>query len=129
MARIQIDGEGAPLDDGAVPFERLDLYDAPDVKALSAQTAKAGDRLDVIALRPHWLQVRLAGAAADALPKWVRYADLKIDKHRYAPPQRPPASGLQLSVFGHLGTTLYEAGGRFTLHGANLCLLYTSRCV
>lgn len=120
VARIQIDGEGAPLDDGAVPFERLDLYDAPDVKALSAQTAKAGDRLDVVALRPHWLQVRLAGAAADALPKWVRYADLKIDKHRYAPPQRPPASGLQLSVFGHLGTTLYEAGGRFTLHVTNL---------
>lgn len=120
VARIQIDGEGAPLDDGAVPFERLDLYDAPDVKALSAQTAKAGDRLDVIALRPHWLQVRIAGAAADAPPKWVRYADLKIDKHRYAPPQRPPARGLQLSVFGHLGTTLYEAGGRFTLHVTNL---------
>lgn len=121
VARIQIDGEGAPLDgDGAVPFDRLDLYDAPDVKAVSTQAAKAGDRLDVIALRPHWLQVRLAGATADAPPKWVRYADLKIDKHRYAPPPRPPASGLLLSVYGHLGTTLYEAAGRFTLHVSNL---------
>lgn len=121
VARIQIDGEGAPLDgDGRVPFERIDLYDAPDVKALSTQAARGGDRLDVIALRPQWLQVRPAGAAADAPAKWVRYADLKIDKHRYAPPRRPPASGLMLSVYGHLGTTLYEAAGRFTLHVSNL---------
>ncbi|PJM71087.1 hypothetical protein [Achromobacter ruhlandii] len=121
VADIAIDGDGWPLDgDGTVPFDRLDLYDAPDVQALSARAAKAGDRLDIIALRPHWLQVRLAGADADAPAKWVRYADLLIDKHRYAPPQRPPASGLALSVFGHLGTTLYEAAGRFTLHVSNL---------
>ncbi|MBN9639405.1 MAG: hypothetical protein J0I68_12745 [Achromobacter sp.] len=121
VAHIQIDGEGSPLEgDSAVPFDRLDLYDAPDVKALSTRTAKAGDPLDVIALRPQWLQVRLAGAAADAPPAWVRYADLKIDKHRYAPAARTPTSGLMLSVYGHLGTTLYEAGGRFTLHVTNL---------
>lgn len=121
VARIQIDGDDSPLDgDSSVPFDRLDLYDAPDVKALSTRTAKAGERLDVIALRPQWLQVRVAGASADAPPAWVRYADLKIDKHRYAPAPRTPTSGLMLSVYGHLGTTLYEAGGRFTLHVTNL---------
>ena len=121
VARIQIDGDDSPLDgDSSVPFDRLDLYDAPDVKALSTRTAKAGERLDVIALRPQWLQVREAGASADAPPAWVRYADLKIDKHRYAPAPRTPTSGLMLSVYGHLGTTLYEAGGRFTLHVTNL---------
>lgn len=66
--------------------------------------------------------------AAGALPggrggralKWVRYADLKIDKYAYAPQQRMPMRGLSLSVRGHLGTQLYEAGGRFTLHVTNL---------
>ncbi|WP_249292249.1 LTA synthase family protein [Achromobacter ruhlandii] len=57
VADIAIDGDGWPLDgDGTVPFDRLDLYDAPDVQALSARATKAGDRLDIIALRPHWQQ-------------------------------------------------------------------------
>ncbi|MCH5700839.1 hypothetical protein MMB03_24975, partial [Salmonella enterica] len=43
-----------------------------------------------------------------------------IDKQRYAPAARTPTSGLMLSVYGHLGTTLNEAGGRFTLHVTNL---------
>jgi len=121
VAHIQIDGEGSPLDgDSRVPFDRIDLYDAPDVKALSTQTAKAGDRLDVVALRPQWLQVRYPAGGADAPLKWVRYADLKIDKYAYAPQQRMPMRGLSLSVRGHLGTQLYEAGGRFTLHVTNL---------
>ncbi|CUR67321.1 hypothetical protein [Achromobacter xylosoxidans] len=121
VARIQIDGEGSPLDgDSRVPFDRIDLYDAPDVKALSTQTAKAGDRLDVVALRPQWLQVRYPAGGADAPLKWVRYADLKIDKYAYAPQQRMPMRGLSLAVRGHLGTQLYEAGGRFTLHVTNL---------
>lgn len=121
VAHIQIDGEGSPLEgDSAVPFDRLDLYDAPDVKALSTRTAKAGDPLDVVALRPQWLQVRYPAGQADAPLKWVRYADLKIDKHAYVPQQRMPMRGLLLSVRGHLGTQLYEAGGRFTLHVTNL---------
>lgn len=121
VAHIQIDGEGSPLDgDSRAPFDRIDLYDAPDVKAPSTQTARAGDRLDVVALRPQWLQVRYPAGRADAPLKWVRYADLKIDKYAYAPQQRMPMRGLSLSVRGHLGTQLYEAGGRFTLHVTNL---------
>ncbi len=121
VAHIQIDGEGSPLDgDSRVPVSRLDLYDAPDIKAPVTRTAQAGERLDVVALRPQWLQVRYPAGQADAPLKWVRYADLKIDKHAYAPQQRAPMQGLQLSVRGHLGTQLYEAGGRFTLYVTNL---------
>lgn len=121
VAHIQIDGEGSPLDgDSRVPVSQLELYDAPDVKAASTQSAKLGDRLNVVALRPQWLQVRYPAEQADAPLKWVRYADLKIDKYGYVPQQRTPMSGLQLSVRGHLGTLLYEAGGRFTLHVTNL---------
>lgn len=121
VARIQIDGEGSPLDgDSRVPVSRLDLYDAPDVKAPATQTAQAGEPLEVVALRPQWLQVRYPAGQADAPLKWVRYADLKIDKYAYVPQQRLPMRGLELSVRGHLGTQLYEAGGRFTLYVANL---------
>jgi len=121
VAHIQIDGEGSPLDgDSRVPVSRLDLYDEPDVKAPATQTAQAGEPLNVVALRPQWLQVRYPADRADAPLKWVRYADLKIDKHAYVPQQRMPTRGLQLSVRGHLGTQLYEAGGRFTLYVTNL---------
>lgn len=121
VTHIQIDGEGSPLDgDSRVPVSRLDLYDAPDVKAPAPQSAKQGDRLDVVALQRQWLQVRYPAEQADAPLKWVRYADLKIDKYDYVPQQRAPMSGLQLSVRGHLGTQQYEAGGRFTLHVTNL---------
>lgn len=116
---IDIEGEGSPLEDGVVPVSKLDMYDAPDVNARPSMTAADNEPLQVVAVRPRgWLQVRTAG---DAL-KWVRYGDLRVDKHRYQP--APPAEdGLELTLFNYLDEwDDEESGGRFTLgldnHGA-----------
>ncbi|MFD4837491.1 XAC2610-related protein [Achromobacter sp. NPDC058515] len=116
VARIDIEGEGSPLDGGAVPVGRLDLYDTPDVNARPAMSAAEGEQLEVVALRPRdWLQVRYASKSAGKVLKWVRYGDLRVDKHRYQPAQ-PDAAGLDLTLFNYLAEWDDEAsGGRFTL--------------
>ncbi|EHK63630.1 SH3 domain-containing protein [Achromobacter arsenitoxydans] len=119
LDRIDIEGEGSPLEDGIVPVSKLDLYDTPDVNARPAMTAAEGESLTVVALRPRgWLQVRTAGEAL----RWVRYGDLRVDKHRYQPAP-PAAAGLELTLFNYLDEwDDEESGGRFTLgldnHGA-----------
>lgn len=109
---IDIEGEGSPLEDGVVPVSTLDLYDTPDVNARPAMTAAEGAQLQVVALRPRgWLQVRTAGDAV----KWIRYADLRVDKHRDKP--APSAEGsLELTLFNYLDEwDDEESGGRFML--------------
>ncbi|MNQ14706.1 hypothetical protein D3C85_276630 [compost metagenome] len=123
VAGIDIDGEGSPLEGGVVPVGRLDLYDAPDVNARPAMTAAQGERLDVVALRPlGWLQVRYARQSGGEVLKWVRYGDLRVDKHGYTPAP-PDESGLALTLFNYLDAwNDEESGGRLTLrldnHGA-----------
>lgn len=78
IARIEIEGEGSPLEDGIVPVSKLDLYDTPDENASPTMTAAKGERLDVVAIRPRdWLQVRYASKTAGEVLKWVRYGDLR----------------------------------------------------
>lgn len=116
VAGIDIEGEGSPLDGGTVPVSRLDLYDTPDVNARPTMTAAEGEHLDVVALRPRdWLQVRYASESAGEVLKWVRYGDLRVDKHQYQPTP-PDATGLELTLFNYLGDwDDEESGGRFTL--------------
>lgn len=119
VASIDIEGEGSPLEGGTVPVSRLDLYDTPDVNARPSLTAAEGEHLDVVALRPRdWLQVRYARKSGGDVLKWVRYGDLRVDKHGYQPVQsmQPDAAGLELSLFNYLGDwDDEESGGRFTL--------------
>ena len=64
VARILLDGEGSPFDggDNVAPFDHVDLYDAPDIANGPSTQLRAGERYDVVALRPAgWLQVRLPG--------------------------------------------------------------------
>lgn len=116
VAGIDIEGEGSPLDGGTVPVSKLDLYDTPDVNARPTMTAAEGEHLDVVALRPRdWLQVRYASESAGEVLKWVRYGDLRLDKHQYQPTP-PDAAGLELTLFNYLGDwDDEESGGRFTL--------------
>ncbi|QVQ26470.1 SH3 domain-containing protein [Achromobacter deleyi] len=116
VAGIDIEGEGSPLDGGTVPVGRLDLYDTPDVNARPTMTAAEGEHLEVVALRPRdWLQVRYASKSAGEVLKWVRYGDLRVDKHQYRP-SPPDATGLELTLFNYLGDwNDEESGGRFTL--------------
>lgn len=114
--RIDINGDGSPLDSGTVPVSKLDLYDAPDVNSHPSMTAAEGEALTVIALRPHgWLQVRYASKTASGdVIKWVRHSDLRVDKYQYqAGP--PPADGLDLTLFNYLGDWDDESGGRYTV--------------
>lgn len=119
LDRIDIEGEGSPLEDGVVPVSKLDLYDTPDVNARPAMTLTEGERLAVVALRPRgWLQVRTTGGVL----KWVRYGDLRVDKHLHEPTPAA-ATGLELTLFNYLDEwDDEESGGRFTLgldnHGA-----------
>ena len=112
LDRIDIEGEGSPLEDGVVPVSKLDLYDTPDVNARPAMTVTEGESLTVVALCPRgWLQVR----TTSGILKWVRYADLRVDKH-LTPPAPAAAAGLELTLFNYLDEwDDEESGGRFTL--------------
>jgi hypothetical protein len=117
-ARIDIEGEGSPLEDGTVPVSKLDLYDTPDLNAKPAMTAAEGEHLDVVAIRPRdWLQVRYASKTAGDVLKWVRYGDLRVDKHQL--PAHPPQGGLELELADTLGDWNGEDGGIFLLSVAN----------
>ncbi|WP_248293332.1 DUF4141 domain-containing protein [Achromobacter sp. Bel] len=117
-ARIDIEGEGSPLEDGTVPVSKLDLYDTPDVNARPAMTAAEGEHLDVVAIRPQdWLQVRYASKTAGNVLKWVRYGDLRVDKHHL--PAHPPQGGLELELADTLADWSGEDGGTFLLSVAN----------
>lgn len=112
IARIEIEGEGSPLEGGTVPVSTLDLYDTSDVNARPAMTVAENEHLDVVALRPpDWLQVRAPGKAAGDVLKWVRYGDLRVDKHRLAVPS--PQSGLTLDLADTLADWNGEDGGLF----------------
>jgi len=116
--RIDIEGEGSPLEGGAVPVSKLDLMDAPDVNATPAMTATEGEHLDVVALRPpDWLQVRYASKTAGVVLKWVRYADLRVDKHRLVAPSSPRP--LTLDLADTLADWNGEDGGQFIVSVAN----------
>lgn len=100
VARILLDGEGSPFDggDNVAPLDRVDLYDAPDITSGPSTQLRAGERYDVVALRPAgWLQVRLPGQKDAAALKWLRYVDLVIDRHGLAPSAQgdAPASDRQ----------------------------------
>ncbi|MDX3988201.1 MAG: SH3 domain-containing protein [Achromobacter sp.] len=116
--RIDIEGEGSPLEGGTVPVSRLDLYDTPDVNARPGTTAAEGEHLDVVALRPpEWLQVRYADKTAGTVLKWVRYGDLRVDKHRLATPS--PKDRLTLELADTLADWNGEDGGQFMVSVAN----------
>lgn len=118
VARIEIEGEGSPLEGGTVPVGKLDLYDTPDVNARPAMTAAQGEHLDVVALRPsNWLQVRYASKTAGEVLKWVRYGDLRVDKHQLAAPA--PQGSLALELADTLADWKGEDGGLFMLSVAN----------
>lgn len=118
-AGIDIEGEGSPLEGGAVPVSKLDLYDTPDVNARPTAIAAEGDHLDVVALRPPgWLQVRYASKPAGEVLKWIRYGDLRVDKHRL-PAHPPQGSGLALELADTLGDWHGADGGRFVLNVEN----------
>lgn len=79
-------------------LDRVDLYDAPDITSGPSTQLRAGERYDVVALRPAgWLQVRLPGQKDAAALKWLRYVDLVIDRHGLAPSAQgdAPASDRQ----------------------------------
>lgn len=116
--RIDIEGEGSPLEGGAVPVSKLDLSDTPDVNATPTLTATEGEHLDVVALRPpDWLQVRYASKTAGDVLKWVRYADLRVDKHRLVAPSSP--GSLTLDLADTLGNWNGEDGGQFIVSVTN----------
>lgn len=116
--RIDIEGEGSPLEGGAVPVSKLDLTDTPDVNATPTMTATEGEHLDVVALRPpDWLQVRYASKTAGVALKWVRYADLRVDKHRLVAPSSPRP--LTLDLADTLADWNGEDGGQFIVSVAN----------
>lgn len=116
--RIDIEGEGSPLEGGTVPVSKLDLMDAPDVNATPTMTATEGEHLDVVALRPpDWLQVRYASKTAGVVQKWVRYADLRVDKHRLVAPSSPRP--LTLDLADTLADWNGEDGGQFIFSVAN----------
>ncbi|WMD20336.1 SH3 domain-containing protein [Achromobacter seleniivolatilans] len=115
IASIDIDGDGSPLEGGIVPVSKLDLYDTPDVNTHPALAASQDEPLTVVALKPRdWLQVRYTGKSGQEVTKWVRYGDLRVDKHQYLPPT-PVMEGLELTLFNYLGDWDDESGGRFTL--------------
>jgi len=117
-ASIEIEGEGSPLEGGAVPVSKLDLYDTPDVNTRPALTAAAGEHLDVVAIRPRdWLQVRYASKTAGDVLKWVRYGDLRVDKHQLAAPSTQ--GGLELDLADTLADWNGEDGGLFMVSVAN----------
>lgn len=116
--RIDIEGEGSPLEGGAVPVSKLDLTDTPDVNATPTMAATEGEHLDVVALRPpDWLQVRYASKTAGVVLKWVRYADLRVDKHRLVAPSSPRP--LTLDLADTLADSNGEDGGQFIVSVAN----------
>lgn len=116
--RIDIEGEGSPLEGGAVPVSKLDLTDTPDVNATPTMAATEGEHLDVVALRPpDWLQVRYASKTAGVVLKWVRYADLRVDKHRLVAPSSPRP--LTLDLADTLADWNGEDGGQFIVSVAN----------
>lgn len=116
--RIDIDGEGSALDGGTVPVSKLDLYDTPDVNARPTLTAADGDPLEVIALRPHGnLQVRVTTKTAGTVVKWVRYADLRVDKHALVPEQSERQ--LELELADTLADWNGDDGGYFIVSVAN----------
>lgn len=116
--RIDIDGEGSPLEDGTVPVSKLDLYDTPDVNAHPTMTATEGEALDVVALRPRdWLHVRYTSKTAGTVLKWVRYGDLRVDKHALQTP--PVPHGLELELADTLADWNMEDGGTFIVSVAN----------
>ena len=118
IEHIEIEGEGSALEDGTVPVSKLDLYDTPDVNARPTMTAAEGEPLDVVAIRPRdWLQVRYASKTAGEVLKWVRYGDLRVDKHQL--PAHPPQGGLELELADTLGDWNGEDGGTFLLSVAN----------
>ncbi|MFY0478377.1 XAC2610-related protein [Achromobacter marplatensis] len=118
IARIEIEGEGSPLEGGTVPVSKLDLYDSPDVNARPTMTVAENEHLDVVALRPpDWLQVRAPGKTAGDVLKWVRYGDLRVDKHRLAVPS--PQAGLTLDLADTLADWNGEDGGLFMVSVAN----------
>nr|WP_220805599.1 SH3 domain-containing protein [Achromobacter sp. UMC46] len=118
IARIDIEGEGSPLEGGTVPVGKLDLYDTPDVNDRPAMTAAEGEHLDVVALRPRdWLQVRYTSKTAGEVLKWIRYGDLRVDKHQLAVPA--PQGGLALELADTLADWNGEDGGLFMLSVAN----------
>lgn len=118
VERIDIEGEGSPLEDGTVSVSKLDLYDTPDVNARPTLHALDGEHLDVVALRQRdWLQVRYASKTAGEVVKWVRYADLRVDKHALAPPATPQP--LELELADTLADWSGEDGGYFILSVAN----------
>lgn len=118
--RIEIEGEGSPLEDGTVSVSKLDLYDTPDVNAHPTLTAANGDHLDVVALRARdWLQVRYASQTAGEVVKWVRYGDLRVDKHALAPSAGGQEQGLELELSDTLADWGVEDGGIFMLSAAN----------
>lgn len=116
--RIDIEGEGSPLEGGAVPVSKLDLTDTPDVNATPTMAATEGEHLNVVALRPpDWLQVRYASKTAGVVLKWVRYADLRVDKHRLVAPSSPRP--LTLDLADTLADWNGEDGGQFIVSVAN----------
>lgn len=116
--RIDIEGEGSPLDGGTIPVSQLDLYDTPDVNAPPALTAASGDTLEIAALQaPDWLQVRYASKTAGHVVKWVRYADLRVDKHALAPRQGERQLALELA--DTLADWHGDDGGYFVVSVAN----------
>lgn len=118
LDRIEIDGEGSPLDGGVVAVSKLDLYDTPDVNVSPTMTASEGDHLDVVALLPRdWLQVRYASKTAGTVLKWVRYGDLRVDKHRLVAPA--VQHGLSLDLADTLADWQGEDGGQFMVSVAN----------
>ena len=94
VARILLEGEGSPFDggDNVAPFDRVDLYDAPDITSGPSAQLRAGERYDVVALQPAgWLRVRLPGRQGGAALKWLRYADLVTGRHGKTSPAQTGA--------------------------------------